>query len=222
MNIKGFSKQITAHGRALNMPAGTSFAPFGIPLGFTGFCSLPKCKVRRILLGFLNSNALPGLQFVDFLAGQGAVGFKFTNGEIDVTILVLIGIALFFELLDQGKHLRNVLSRSRLNARRQAAEFTEIFLHTLGIGLGQFGRQNLAFSRTFNNLVVNIGYVADEFDVVAALLEPASCHVKSDKCSSVSNVAVIVDGNAANIHSDFFGCNGFKGLHATRERIVNF
>ena len=114
---------------------------------------------------------------------------KFTNGEIDVTILVLIGIALFFELLDQGKHLRNVLSRSRLNARRQAAEFTEIFLHALGIGLGQLGRQNLAFSRTFNNLVVNIGYVADEFDVVAALLEPASCHVKSDKCSSVSNVA---------------------------------
>ena len=33
---------------------------------------------------------------------------------------------------------------------------------------------------------------------------------------------VIVDGNTANIHSDFFGCNGFKGLHATRERIVNF
>ena len=69
VNVKRFSEQIAAHCRAFNMPAGTAFAPFGIPLRFTGFSPLPKCKVQRILFCFFDFDTFSGLQFVDFLAG---------------------------------------------------------------------------------------------------------------------------------------------------------
>jgi hypothetical protein len=67
MNIELLAEQFARHGRAFDMPAGTSFTPRRIPFdlirfGFLG--SFPQHKIQRIALAAIDVHTLAGAQII--------------------------------------------------------------------------------------------------------------------------------------------------------------
>ena len=50
------------------------------------------------------------------------------------------------------------------------------------------------FTRTFDNFIVDIGVISDEFDVVADLSQEATEDIEDDECACVTDMWQIVDG----------------------------
>ena len=64
MEIKGGTKIFHAHCRTFNMPARTTFAPGGIPGGFSRFCRFPESKIHRILFPVINIDPCAGQHII--------------------------------------------------------------------------------------------------------------------------------------------------------------
>ena len=60
------------------------------------------------------------------------------------------------------------------------------------------------------DLVIDIGNIPDISYLVAQVPEVADNHVEADKGPSVPDVAVVIDGYAADVHSDFPGLDGLE------------
>src|SRR5699024_5796945 len=50
VNIQGLTEVLRGHYRALDMPAGTALAPWGIPADFTRLGRFPEGEVHRVFL----------------------------------------------------------------------------------------------------------------------------------------------------------------------------
>ena len=61
-----------------------------------------------------------------------------------------------------------------------------------------------------DDLVIDIGEVLGERDLVAARDEPATNHVKADERAGIADVDVVVDRGAAHVHADLAGLNGLE------------
>ena len=61
-----------------------------------------------------------------------------------------------------------------------------------------------------DNLVVDIGEVLGERDLVAARDEPAANHIEADERAGVADVNVVVDRGAAHVHADLAGLDGLE------------
>lgn len=71
------------------------------------------------------------------------------------------------------------------------------------------------------DLVIDIGYVAYIGDLVPKVTEVADNHVEADKGPPVPDVAVVIDGDAADIHADFPGLDGLELFLFPCEGIVD-
>ena len=61
-----------------------------------------------------------------------------------------------------------------------------------------------------DDLVIDIGEVLGERDLVAARDEPTADHVKADERAGVADVNVVVDRGAAHVHADLAGLDGLE------------
>ena len=62
----------------------------------------------------------------------------------------------------------------------------------------------------FDDLVIDIGEVLGERDLVAARDEPATNHVKADERAGIADVDVVVDRGATHVHADLAGLDGLE------------
>ena len=60
------------------------------------------------------------------------------------------------------------------------------------------------FISTVDDLVVDIGEVADEANFVAEVLEITVKGVEDNRGASVTDMAIVVNGNTADVHTDLF------------------
>ena len=77
------------------------------------------------------------------------------------------------------------------------------------------------FYGTLDDLVVNVGDVANVRDLVATGLEPALDHIKGDIGTSVPHMAQVIDGHAANVHADMPRLKWRKIGNGAGERVVD-
>ena len=166
-------------------------------------------------------DARAGLQVVDRLPRKAPVGLEAPHGVIDVAVGGVIGDALLFEFLDEIEHLRDELRRARLVGGREAPEGEHVLLHRAGEFVGERVGRDAALGRAADDLVVHVGDVAHERDLVARRLEPAADHVEGDEGAAVADVAVVVDGDAADVHAHAAGFKGFEGALIARKGRVD-
>ena len=221
VDVEGVAENFRAHGRALDVPARTAAAPLGLPLGFARLGALPEHEVERVALAGRHVDAGAGLQVVDRLAREAAVVLELAHGEVDVAVGALIGIALFLELFNEAEHLGNVVGGAGLVRGREAAEREHVLLHRAGELVGELGRRDAAFGGAADDLVVDVGDVAHEGHLHARGLEPAAHDVEGHEGAAVADVAVVVDGHAADVHADVARFDRGKGSLRAAERRMD-
>ena len=204
VDVEGGAEVLAGHRRALDVPAGAAGTPRGRPGGGLRLGlllpPLPEGEVARVALA-ARVGVAGGLHVVDALAGQLAVRRPAAHVEVDVAAAVLggVGVAARDELLDELDDLGDVAGGARLVGRRQHVDRgergVELALHRRGEGvpvhalLGGLGE----------DLVVDVGDVADEVDLVAGDGEPAAEHVEVDRGAHVPDVRLRLHGQPAHV-----------------------
>ena len=105
------------------------------------------------------------------------------------------------------------------------AQYTErigILVHESNEAIGQLLNRFAIFDRPLDDLVVDIGDVANISHIKPGRLEPAVHHVKDDHYAGMTQMAVVVDRHAANIHANFIGLDWRKKLLFTLQGIMDF
>ena len=186
------------HGRALQVPAGPAPAPGGVPGGvgrLGGFGGLPQGEVARVALVGLDvvielGLVLGGGQVLQALVGEGAVAGQGAHVVVDVAGLADVGVAGVQQALDQADHLGDVAGGAWLvgggGHAQGAIGGVELPLEALGPGPPRHRR--LGGGRLAEDLVVDVRDVADEADLLASALQPATQDVEGDTAAHVADV----------------------------------
>ena len=129
-------------------------------------------------------------------------------------------MALLDERLNHGDHGRYLLRGTGANVGRLDAEA----LHDLDERVGVLGRDrgglHTALVCALDDLVVDVGQVLGERDVVAALDEPAADDVERQERAGVADVNLVVDRGAADVHGHLAGHNRLELDLAVQRRVV--
>ena len=197
-----------AHGRAFDMPAGTALAPGTFPEGFAGLGRLPQGKVQRVLLFFTGGHAGTGLQFVQAAAGELAVGRIGPHTEVHVAGRHGIGLALGNELGTEILHLLDVFCGAGLVIGTHHIQAVHVFMEGVDIGLAHFAPVTFFLIGAADDLVVHVGKVADKGHIQSQGAQVAHQHVEDQGGTGMADVAVVIGGDAADIHVDFSGPDG--------------
>jgi hypothetical protein len=70
------------------------------------------------------------------------------------------------------------------------------------------------------NFIVNIGEILNIAHFITEILQITPHHIPNHTGTRMTQVAIIIDGNAAAIHGDNAGDEGGKGFFATTEGVV--
>ena len=213
VNVESFAEVVATHRRAFNVPTGTSRAPGRIPLRFAGFGVFPEHEVHGVALGGADFDAGARLHVVERPAGKFPVPFELTHGVIDIAVFGGVGEALLFKPRHDVEHLRNELGGMRLIRGIKTPQGAHILLHRLCEGRREFARRNAFFRGAADDLVVHVRNVAHERYLKARRLKPTADDVKCDERAAVTDMAIVIDRNAADVHPDFAGGKRFKRNH---------
>ena len=85
-------------------------------------------------------------------------------------------------------------------------------MHGINKAISESGDRLTIFNSAIDNLVVNIGDVADIKNLITAGAQPSDDHIKDNHDPGVTNVAEVIYRHAADIHLHLAGHNGLKCL----------
>ncbi len=201
VDVERRAQVLRRHRRALQVPAGAAAAPRRRPgrgLGFTGLVALPQREIARVSLAILAFTVAGRVHIGQLLPRQRAVGREGPHIEVDIPVGG-VGVPAVDQALHQLDHLGDMARRAGLVGGLRAAEYlvglAEITLvqrrprPPLPAGLGGLTQ----------DLVVDVGDVADERHLVTGVLEPAPQDVEVDAAADVAEVRRSLHGGAAQI-----------------------
>ncbi len=220
MDVEGLAEILHAHGRTFDMPAGPAGSPGGFPGGLAGLGRLPQGEVHRVALLLAGSDAGAGPHFVHVALGQFEVAGELLHREVDVAAGG-IGHPPGDEALDDGDDLGDVLGGLGLATRQIEAESGHILVEGADEFLGQGVTVDPPLVGPVDDLVVDVGVVADVVDLVTGKPEIAVDDVEDDIGAGVADMAVVVHGHATDVHADLAGHQRLKIFLASGEGIVN-
>jgi hypothetical protein len=113
-----------------------------------------------------------------------------------------------------------VTSRPRLRGRRQDAERVVGCRECALVGRRPFPPGPVGSGGLVEDLVVDVGDVADERDVAAPRAEPAAQDVERDPAAHMTDVRQSLHGGAAQINGDVPGPYRHELTHGTCRRVV--
>jgi len=201
MDIEGVAEIFSTHRRALDMPARSARTPGAVPGRFARLRPLPQDEVHRVSFLLVDRNPRPGLHVVEVAVGELAVPGKAVDRIIDV-VARLVGHALGDQFGDEADHLGDVLGGLRFQVGSVDAESVHVDIELVDEAIGEFCGGGVLFGRPVDDLVVDVGEVADIGHPQAAIAEIADDHVEGEGGAGVSYMAVVVRGDAAHIELD--------------------
>ncbi len=110
---------------------------------------------------------------------------------------------------------------ARLVVGRFDAERGEVLVHGADEARGQGVDRLAVLLRAADDLVVDIRDIAHVGDAVAAGAQPAPHHVERHHHPGVAEVAVVVDGHAADVHANFARTQRNEFLLGAAEAVVD-
>src|SRR5690606_27058959 len=114
---------------------------------------------------------------------------------------------------------RHVLGRPRLVIGTQNPQAIVVLVHRTYEAIGERLHALAVLGGARDDLVVDVGDVADEDDLVAAITEIAAHDVERHLRARVPDVAEVVDRIAAHVHAHGAGLERFELLLAAGQRI---
>ena len=228
VNVEFVAEVATRHSGAFEVPAGSAASPGAVPRGsgwLGRLTGLPEGKVAGVALagfdGLVDLGVVFGGAHVDeALAGERAVVALGVDVEVDVAAPVRIGVAGVDEALDEVDLVGDVAGGARLVGGG---------LHAEGlVRLGEFAFKAIrpgppvpaGLGRLVQDLVVDVGDVADVGDLVAAAAQPADQRVEGDGSAQVADVRGSLHGGAAQVDADLAGGDRVQGLDAGALGVV--
>ena len=209
------------HRGALEMPTGATRTPGRGPLrlaGLGGLRGLPQSEVTRVALD-RGIGVCRGLHVVEALPAQGAVLREGAHVEVDIATGG-VGMTVVDEALHELDHFGHVTGGTRLVGRWQAAE------HVVGPGEGTLiahshlpeGHALLGTPR--EDLVVDVGDVAHEGDVVARGLQPPPQDVEGQAGSDVAHMGWRLHRGPAEVDRHPARLQGHEVAHRAGRGVV--
>ena len=176
-----------------------------------GLGALPQREVARVALGPVRS-ILGAAASLRLLPGELPVLRERADVEVDVAGSVgrRVGVPVLDQLRDQLVHLRDVPGRARLVGRRQHAEPRVVLGQDPLVGVRDDQNGTPCLGRLDEDLVVDVGDVADERDLVAGVQQPAAQHVIVDAGTKVADVRRRLHGEPTQVDPDLTGTRGTK------------
>ena len=97
--------------------------------------------------------------------------------------------------------------------------------HVFVVGLDIFRRDRVAADalliRPLDDLVIHVGEVLHEFNLIAAEFQIASDHIEHERTARMADMAVVVDRHTADIHPNGLRLERVKRLLFPCERVVD-
>ena len=202
VDVEAGAQVAQAHGRALDVPARAPHPPGALPRGLARLGRLPDGEVERVLLVGLALDPGAGLELLDPLPGEAAVGREAAHPEVDAAP-GLVRVSLAHQLAHQVDDLRDGGRRQRLGVGPEPVAEPP---HVLVVGGGELGRhvgrRAVLGVRLVDDLVVDVGDVLDQRHLVAALPQPAAQHREGDVGTRVADVDQVVHRGPAGVDAD--------------------
>src|SRR5690554_6077 len=224
MNVQRQSQQLFAHGGALNVPPGPAQSIRRLPFGFFrlfGLCGFPEDKVQRITLGGSDGNPFSSPEVIERFAGQLPIARKLSNGIVHIAIIGLVGKSLVFKLGDNVEHLADMLGRPGLCVGGSHTKSELICMHGVDVEVRDLVHALTGLHSLADDLVIDVGNVAHVLDLIAGCTQPALDHVKAHQHPGMAQVTEIIDGHAADVHTDAPRLHRFERLFGARKSVIN-
>ena len=103
---------------------------------------------------------------------------------------------------------------------RQNTQGTGILMHIPCEPFRQTGNGLAIFTGPIDDLVIDVRNVANIGHLISQCFQPAIDDVKRHHHACMSDMAVIVNGHAAYVHTDLARFNRFENLLASRQTVV--
>ncbi len=198
------------HRRALQVPAGPPVAPRRRPGRLPRLAALPQGEVAGVALGAGLRLAL--LHLVRALVGQHTVVAERAHREVDVAALG-VGVSAVEQPLDQLDHLGDVPGRARGRGGGQAAQRVEGLLERPLVRGRPLPPGPARVGGLGDDLVVDVGDIADQQHVHSVVDEPATQHVVVQRTPDVPDVRDALHGGPADVHGRRAGPRGRELAH---------
>ena len=201
VDVDVLSEVLRRHGAALDVPSRPSLAPGAVPRGFAGLLCFPQGEVEAVPLPLIYLDTRADAQAFDVTSAQPAVAGVAADVEVDVA-LRLVGDLIVDHGLDHLDDLGDLLGGSGVEVGGKDVESLHLIEIEADVALCQVVDGFAFRDGAVDHLVVYIGEVFDELDLVAAELQVAPEHVEDDRPHGVSDVGLGVGREAADVHAD--------------------
>ena len=221
VDVDGRAQVAVHHGRALGVPARATLAPGAVPHGLAGLGRLPEGEVERVSLLVVGLDARAHLELVNVAAGHATVAGVGAHGEVDVAVAGRIGVALLDEALNHLDHRGDLARGTRANVGVEHVQAMHLLDEGVGELRGHLLRRAALLVGAVDDLVVHVGEVLGEGDLVALVGEVAADDVEGQKRAAVAHVDLVVDGGPAHVHADLARLDGLEFLLLVRLAVVD-
>ncbi|BAF58477.1 hypothetical protein PTH_0297 [Pelotomaculum thermopropionicum SI] len=201
VDVKVGSQVFQRHCRTFDVPARPAGPPGAVPAGLTRLCRLPEGKVQGVALARIHLDPGPGLHVFQGAAGKLAVPGKLAHLEVNVAVHH-IGRALFHQFIHHFNDVGDVLRHQWVPVRPAHVQGVRIFKIFADVPAGKRKGVIPLLLRPVDDLVVHVGKVLDEQDLIALMDQVAPHGVKKHQGAGVAQVDVIIRCGAADVHAD--------------------
>ena len=140
-----------------------------------------------------------GLQLVKVIMRKAAVMRERACRKVHVAV-GFVSVPLVDERLHDLDDLGDVFGRARMHGRRTDAQPLRVGEIRVDIARGDFGHGAALGLGLGDHLIVHVGEVLHEHDLVAAVFEIAAQQVEKHEAARVADVDIVVDRRAAGVH----------------------
>src|SRR3990167_3064211 len=152
---------------------------------------------------------------------QTTVFTKTSHIKINISICCNITVFIGDDFLNESNHLWNVLRGTRLVIRFYKSKPGKIFVHQFGKSFSQGIVGFAILIGALDDLVVDVSNITHKIDFVTAPAQVTDDDIYGGISTSVTDVAKIVNGDAADVKVNFTWLNRFEFFFFACQRILN-
>ena len=204
VDVEGLAEVAGAHRGALDVPAGATGAPRRRPRRLAGLGALPQREVERAALAIVDGDAGASLEIIEGLLRQLAVAGEGRDLEVHVAV-DRVGLAALDQARGDLDDLIDVRRHPRLDVGRQHAEHPHVGVVQIGVAVGVGQPVDARRRRRGEDLVLDVGDVADERHLVAEEHQRAADQIEADRRVGVADVRRRVGRGPAEVDPDAIG-----------------
>ena len=203
------------------MPARPSFPPGGIPGRFAGFGRFPQGKIHGILFPVIHIHPGTCQHIVQVPSGKAAIAREFFHAVIYIPVNH-IGVTVVDQRLDRIDNIRNMPGYPGINLHAADIQLVHHFKIGLDVTAADIAPLHALRIRRIDDLIIYIGKILNMEHVKSFMLQKTVDHIPGYKGTGVTDMGMIIGGDAADINTRFPRDHGDEFFFSAGHCIVHF